>query len=101
MKLDRYIKITSKFRKKKIMVIGDLMLDKYFWGYTERISPEAPVPIVDVDIIEYRPGGAAKVSLNLSSLGCDVILIGFIGSDEDGFNLIDDLKKIKLIVKIL
>ena len=49
MKLDRYIKITSKFHKKKIMVIGDLMLDQYFWGYTERISPEAPVPIVDID----------------------------------------------------
>ncbi len=93
MELDRYSKITSDFHKKNIMVIGDLMLDKYFWGYTDRISPEAPVPIVDVDKIEYRPGGAANVALNLSSLGCEVIVVGFVGSDEDGSNLINDLKK--------
>ena len=96
MELDQYTKITSKFHKKRIMVIGDLMLDKYYWGYTNRISPEAPVPIVDVDKIDYRPGGAANVALNLSSLGCDVIVVGFVGSDEDGSILINDLKKHKI-----
>ena len=93
MNLDRYGKITSNFHSKRIMVIGDLMLDKYYWGYTERISPEAPVPIVDVDRVDYRPGGAANVALNLSSLGCEVVLFGFIGSDNDGIKLIDVLKK--------
>ena len=93
MNLDRYSKITSNFHNKRIMVIGDLMLDKYYWGYTDRISPEAPVPIVDVDRVDYRPGGAANVALNLSSLGCEVILFGFIGSDDDGVKLIDVLKK--------
>ena len=67
------------------------MLDKYLWGRTDRISPEAPVPIVDVNQIDYRPGGAANVALNLSTLGCKVIVVGLIGSDPDGDNLLEQL----------
>ena len=87
----RYKKITSEFSNKTILVFGDLMLDKYLWGKTDRISPEAPVPIVDVNQIDYRPGGAANVALNLSTLGCKVIVVGLIGSDPDGDNLLKQL----------
>ena len=93
MKKSRYNKITSQFHKRIVLVVGDLMLDKYLWGRTNRISPEAPVPIVDINKIDYRPGGAANVALNLSALGCNVIIIGIIGSDSDGKNLLNLLKK--------
>lgn len=81
---DRFNEITFEFDKKKILVIGDLMLDTYLWGHSERISPEAPVPIVQVNKVEHNLGGAANVALNLSSLGCEVFLIGTIGSDPEG-----------------
>jgi D-glycero-beta-D-manno-heptose-7-phosphate kinase len=81
---DRFNEITFEFNKKKILVIGDLMLDTYLWGHSERISPEAPVPIIQVNKVEHNLGGAANVALNLSSLGCDVFLVGLIGSDPEG-----------------
>ena len=81
---DRFNEITFEFSKKKILVIGDLMLDTYLWGHSERISPEAPVPIIQVNKVEHNLGGAANVALNLSSLGCEVYLIGIIGSDPEG-----------------
>ncbi|MCE3008363.1 MAG: PfkB family carbohydrate kinase [Bacteroidetes bacterium] len=68
-------------RAKRILVLGDLMLDKYLWGRVERISPEAPVPVVDVQKEEYRLGGAANVAYNLLSLGADPILCGIIGTE--------------------
>ena len=81
---DRFNEITFEFDKKKVLVIGDLMLDTYLWGHSERISPEAPVPIIQVNKVEHNLGGAANVALNLSSLGCEVFLIGTIGSDPEG-----------------
>ena len=96
MEKSRYNRITSQFHKRTVLVIGDLMLDKYLWGHTDRISPEAPVPIVEVNNIDFRPGGAANVALNLSSLGCNVIIIGVIGSDSDGENLLNLLNKYKI-----
>ena len=96
MEKSRYNDITSQFHKKTVLVIGDLMLDKYLWGHADRISPEAPVPIVEVSNIDFRPGGAANVALNLSSLGCNVIIIGVVGSDSDGGNLLNLLKKYKI-----
>lgn len=73
---------------KRIMVVGDLMLDRYLWGKVERISPEAPVPIVDVYAEENRLGGAANVALNLHSLGAIPILCGYVGEDGSGTELI-------------
>lgn len=70
--------------KKKIAVIGDLMLDRYWFGGTERISPEAPVPVVNIDRIDERLGGAANVALNIRSLGAPVTLVGLIGDDPHG-----------------
>ena len=70
------------FRQAKILVVGDVMLDRYWHGATSRISPEAPVPVVKVERIEDRPGGAGNVALNISHLGGIVDLIGLTGKDE-------------------
>jgi rfaE bifunctional protein kinase chain/domain len=80
-------KLFEQFREMKIAVIGDVMLDTYWWGQVERISPEAPVPIVALDRKEYRIGGAGNVALNLSCLGAQVAIISAIGHDDDGVTL--------------
>ncbi|MBT3479514.1 MAG: D-glycero-beta-D-manno-heptose-7-phosphate kinase [Candidatus Marinimicrobia bacterium] len=84
MELNRFKEITTRFADKKVLVVGDLMLDTYLWGHADRISPEAPVPVVKVNKIEHNPGGAANVALNLASLGCKVSIIGLIGADSEG-----------------
>jgi len=66
----------------RILVVGDLMLDRYWHGPTSRISPEAPVPVVRVDEIEERPGGAGNVALNIATLGGQCTLLGLTGNDE-------------------
>lgn len=68
----------------KAGVIGDVMLDTYWWGHVDRISPEAPVPVVALDRKEYRIGGAGNVALNLASLGARVSVLSTIGHDDDG-----------------
>lgn len=70
------------FEKAKVLVVGDVMLDRYWTGPTERISPEAPVPVVRINQIEDRPGGAANVALNIATLGGQVSLAGIVGQDE-------------------
>ncbi len=74
--------IVNKFAGKKIMVIGDLMLDQFIWGGVSRISPEAPVPVVKVENEDYMPGGACNVANNLAKLGAKVYLVGVIGNDS-------------------
>ena len=73
--------IQNGFANKRIAVVGDLMLDRYFWGTVSRISPEAPVPIVEVDEESTRLGGAANVANNIASLGGIPLLIGVVGKD--------------------
>ena len=80
-------KLFSDISKMKVAVIGDVMLDTYWWGNVERISPEAPVPIVAVDKREKRIGGAGNVALNVQALGSKVALISILGDDEDGVHL--------------
>lgn len=75
------------FEGARVLVIGDLMLDRYWHGVSSRISPEAPVPVVNVAQTEDRPGGAANVALNLAALGCKVSLVGIVGADEAGLIL--------------
>jgi len=70
------------FEKAKVLVVGDVMLDRYWTGPTGRISPEAPVPVVRINQIEDRPGGAANVALNIATLGGQVSLAGIVGQDE-------------------
>lgn len=72
------------FDHARVLVVGDVMLDRYWHGVSSRISPEAPVPVVNVGVTEDRPGGAANVALNLAALGCQVSLVGVIGNDEAG-----------------
>ncbi|RLV61717.1 bifunctional D-glycero-beta-D-manno-heptose-7-phosphate kinase/D-glycero-beta-D-manno-heptose 1-phosphate adenylyltransferase HldE [Parashewanella curva] len=76
----------------KVLVVGDVMLDRYWTGPTGRISPEAPVPVVKIDQSEDRPGGAANVALNIASLGGQVQLAGIIGEDETGRSLTKSLE---------
>jgi len=86
----RLDQIFEAFNNKRIAVIGDLMLDVYIWGKVARISPEAPVPVVEVQEESYRFGGAANVGMNIKSLGGTPILIGVIGYDREG-TIIDAL----------
>jgi D-glycero-beta-D-manno-heptose-7-phosphate kinase len=79
-----YKELFKSFSSIHIGVIGDMMLDAYWWGNVERISPEAPVPVVTVDRKEYRIGGAGNVALNLASLGTPVSVFSVIGDDKDG-----------------
>ncbi|REJ82359.1 MAG: D-glycero-beta-D-manno-heptose-7-phosphate kinase [Bacteroidetes bacterium] len=74
----------SEFRKMNVMIIGDVMIDAYLWGKVDRISPEAPVPIVSVTKRENRPGGAANVAINIHSLGATPVLCSVIGDDLNG-----------------
>jgi D-beta-D-heptose 7-phosphate kinase/D-beta-D-heptose 1-phosphate adenosyltransferase len=75
------------FAAARVLVVGDVMLDRYWYGATSRISPEAPVAVVHVDDVEDRPGGAANVALNVASLGASVTLVGVTGEDEAGDTL--------------
>ena len=79
------------FTTARVLVMGDVMLDRYWQGPTGRISPEAPVPVVRISDAEDRPGGAANVALNLRALGANVTLVGVVGSDEPAGRLRDDL----------
>jgi len=96
-KVKKYVHILNQFKSKKILVIGDLMLDHYLWGQINRISPEAPVPIVDVEKKEYRLGGAANVVNNISSLEATPLVVGIVGSDNEA-NILLDLFKQKNIL---
>ena len=80
-------KLFHQFAQLKVAVIGDVMLDTYWWGKVERISPEAPVPVVAVSKKEQRIGGAGNVALNLHSLGAAVSVISVLGKDDDGEQL--------------
>ncbi|MFH1834738.1 MAG: D-glycero-beta-D-manno-heptose-7-phosphate kinase [Methanobacteriota archaeon] len=85
--------IIESFNGKKILVLGDLMVDEFLWGDVFRISPEAPVPIVSVSEKTRVPGGAGNVACNLSALGACVHVIGIVGKDSDGLELINLFSK--------
>jgi len=84
----RLAEILGAFPRIKILVIGDLMLDEFLWGKVTRISPEAPVPVVDIQRRAAYPGGAANVARNLASLGAHAGLAGVIGEDQPGEQLV-------------
>ncbi|MCF8180996.1 MAG: D-glycero-beta-D-manno-heptose-7-phosphate kinase [Limnohabitans sp.] len=74
----------TQFSKTRLLVVGDVMLDRYWFGDTGRISPEAPVPVVQVEKIDERLGGAANVARNASALGAQTTILGVVGEDEAG-----------------
>ncbi|WP_290710448.1 PfkB family carbohydrate kinase, partial [Flavihumibacter sp. CACIAM 22H1] len=77
----------ESFTNIKVAVVGDVMLDTYWWGHVDRISPEAPVPVVALDKSEQRIGGAGNVALNLVALGAHVHIFSVLGEDADGKQL--------------
>jgi D-beta-D-heptose 7-phosphate kinase / D-beta-D-heptose 1-phosphate adenosyltransferase len=81
--------VRSGFRSLRALVVGDLILDRYLWGNVDRISPEAPVPVLRLDHETKAAGGAANVAANLSALGCEVSAIGLLGVDENGYQLLE------------
>jgi ADP-heptose synthase, bifunctional sugar kinase/adenylyltransferase len=81
------------FNNITISVLGDLMLDRYLFGKSDRISPEAPVPVVNISKTEDRAGGAANVAINLNQLGIQTNLLGLLGDDQEGQNLENILSK--------
>jgi rfaE bifunctional protein kinase chain/domain len=83
----------SAFSSMKAVIVGDVMLDTYWWGNVERISPEAPVPVVVLDQKELRMGGAGNVALNTASLGASTTVFSVIGNDDDGRSLVNLLEK--------
>jgi D-beta-D-heptose 7-phosphate kinase/D-beta-D-heptose 1-phosphate adenosyltransferase len=82
----------QRFKQQRILVVGDVMLDRYVMGSVTRISPEAPVPVVQVDRQYGRPGGAANVAANIRALGGQAVVAGFVGDDADGAELMELMK---------
>ena len=89
----RVQQVLRGFDGKRIAVVGDLMLDRYYWGTVRRISPEAPVPVVEVDSESVRLGGAANVASNIQTLGGEAIMVGLIGDDHPGQQFISLLRE--------
>src|SRR5215831_15544119 len=89
--LDTLRAMIGRFHGRRIVVWGDLMLDRYLWGRVDRISPEAPVPVVEIERESFSLGGAGNVAANLRALGADAVLIGVVGRDEDGDRLLEAL----------
>lgn len=86
--------LLSKFRRSHLLVVGDLVLDRFIWGDVERISPEAPVPVLQVTSESFRLGGAANVMHNIRTLGGRVTACGIVGRDETGKKLFRELQEI-------
>ena len=86
--MQSWLDIFSKFKDLKVLIIGDVMVDAYIWGAVERISPEAPVPIISVKNRDFRLGGAANVALNVISLGAKPVLCALVGQDAQGTRLL-------------
>lgn len=93
---ERLVNIVYSWREKKVIIIGDIMIDEYIIGKIERISPEAPVPILEVEEEKHILGGAANVANNIKTLGGDPILFGVIGKDKSGEKLIELLEERKI-----
>ncbi|MBN1504165.1 MAG: D-glycero-beta-D-manno-heptose-7-phosphate kinase [Candidatus Eisenbacteria bacterium] len=89
-------RITGGFRTKSVLVVGDLMLDCYLWGSVSRISPEAPVPVVELSGETTRLGGAANVAGNIASLGARSRVVGVVGDDEHGRKILSELGRLSI-----
>lgn len=91
---NRYLSLLRKFRRVRLLVVGDLILDRFIWGEVDRISPEAPVPVLRVTSESFRLGGAANVIHNIRTLGGQVTACGVVGRDETGGRLVRQLREI-------
>ncbi|MFH1784205.1 MAG: D-glycero-beta-D-manno-heptose-7-phosphate kinase [bacterium] len=89
----KLLKILDRMNNTSVMVLGDIMMDKFVWGKVSRISPEAPVPIVEIEKETHTPGGAGNVAMNVCSLDSKVLLVGVIGNDFVGDKLINEMSR--------
>ncbi|MBN2236474.1 MAG: hypothetical protein JW729_02880 [Bacteroidales bacterium] len=96
---EKYTRLFKQFSSLKVLIVGDVMIDAYLWGKVERISPEAPVPIVQVNKRANRLGGAANVALNIKALGAEPILCSVIGNDKQA-DIFQELLDAEAISKI-
>lgn len=94
-------KLFHAFRGLKVLIVGDVMVDSYIIGKVERVSPEAPVPVIDVQRFDSRLGGAGNVALNIQALGAEPVLCSVIGNDKEGKDLIELLSKAGLTSKAI
>ena len=101
MNSDQIQNLFKQFHKTRVLIVGDVMVDSYIIGKVDRVSPEAPVPVVDVTGFENRLGGAGNVALNIKSLGATPILCSVIGTDKEGIDLINIMKEQGLSFKAL
>lgn len=92
MSYSNFNQVFEEFNKLKVLIIGDVMVDAYIWGAVERISPEAPVPIVRATKRDHRLGGAANVALNVQALGAEPILCAVVGTDEGAQKVFERLE---------
>ncbi|NPB06203.1 MAG: D-glycero-beta-D-manno-heptose-7-phosphate kinase [Aquificae bacterium] len=90
---ERVSELLERLKRLKVAVVGDLILDSYLFGKVERISPEAPVPVLEVEREEFRLGGAGNVAKNLSALGVETVLVALAGKDEGGERLKELLER--------
>ena len=81
---DRLMLLLDRMKNSRVVVIGDIMIDRYLYGDTDRLSPEAPVPVVTVRDRTAKLGGAANVAANVASMGASCLLVGTVGDDADG-----------------
>ncbi len=93
---DRLLHLIQRMKESRVVVVGDIMLDRYLVGDTERLSPEAPVPVVTVRERHARLGGAANVAMNVSALGAHSLLVGVVGDDTDGATIRQELAVARL-----
>ena len=91
---DRLAKLIEKLESPNVLVVGDLILDTYVWGQATRISPEGPIPILEVTSEETRPGGAGNVVAALTNLGARVCACGVVGTDLEGATLLNEMKEL-------
>jgi D-beta-D-heptose 7-phosphate kinase/D-beta-D-heptose 1-phosphate adenosyltransferase len=94
--LQNISELIEKFSKVKVLIIGDVMLDRYWWGSVSRISPEAPVPVVKLDKVSLAAGGAANVAANAVGLGAEAFLVGLVGADSEGKILCEILETARI-----
>src|SRR5437660_2829637 len=92
----RVEQLLNQFAGRKIVIVGDVMLDEFVWGKVRRISPEAPVPVVEVIEETYRLGGAANVAANIQALGATPIPIGLVGRDRAGERIVQLMKAVEI-----
>src|SRR5262249_59659454 len=93
---NRAEQLLGQFHGRSIIVLGDIMLDEFVWGKVRRISPEAPVPVVEVIEETYRLGGSANVAANIQTLGATAIPIGVVGRDKAAERIIQLMQKVEI-----